>query len=187
MTLGLNHNDAALENVKELNSFGAANESSLVPLLNSIRLKMLNENVDRAKEAVKNILETENQASFTRKISVALGKYYDSSKELLILPPDLIQMINETRANPELTPMISILEEIGLFENKTTFTKDEKIAMTENASQVSQRLNKKLQYGHDKALEIKELSDNLIQLLRAVIKQEENSKSPFGRRVGGGH
>ncbi len=184
MTLGLNHHNTTLENVNELNTLIPEENNSLQPLLNSLRIKILNENVDRAKESLRTILETENLASFVTKINVAINKHYDPALGKVVFPPEIVQMIQETRDNPELSAMSGILDELGLFTNKSTYTKEEKIALIENCSQVSQRINKKIQYHTDRAQEIKQLADDLIQLLRSCLKKEDDSKSSHSRRVG---
>lgn len=183
MTLGLNQHNTTIEGVNGVNNLVQEENKSLQPLLNSLRLKILNENVDRAKESLRTILETENLASFVTKINVAVNKHYNAEQGKVVFPPEIVQMIQETRENPELSAMCGILDELGIFTNKSTYSKEEKIALIENCAQVSQRINKKLHYHTDRAHEIKQLADDLIQLLRSCLKKEDDCKSSHGRRV----
>lgn len=186
MTLGLNHNEIQqpVEIVPEPNSFGVIDAGSLQPALNAYRVRALSETMDKAKAEIRNLLNTENDAEFARKLKIAIQKYYDPKTQTLVLPPEILEMLQNTAQNPDLESMISILEEIGFDPSKSTYTKEERDNLSENTTQVLNRLNQKLQNSVQKTQEINQMTMEIMQMLRAALKKEDDAKSSSSRKIG---
>ncbi len=176
-----------LENANNINSFGISLEESLQPALNAFRIKLMNENMDKAKGEIKNLINAENDVEFARKLKIAIQKYYDSGKETLSFPSEVMQMIQEAVQNPEMTSMAGILEEIGIQSGQAVYTKQQREAFAENTTHVMQRLNKKIEHTIQKTQEINQMNMELIQLLRACLKKEDDAKMSPTRGVRGVH
>lgn len=149
----------------------------LTPLLNAFRIRVMNDSMRDAKGKIKELLDAENEAEFVRQLKAAIQKYYNTETKTLTLPPQILDKIREVQENPEMEGFISILDEIGLSTEKTTYTKEEREALAENATHLLQRMNMKINQTFQKTQEINQMVMEIIQLLRSCLKKEDDAKS----------
>lgn len=178
-----NDENVSVENTSKVNRFGAEDAGSLLPLLASYRVKAMNDIGDLIKDEARNLVTAENNAEFSRKLKIIIQKHYDPVKEKLQLPSDVQEMLQQMQENEDYQ---SIMDEVGFHPNKTVYSKEERHALSDNSTQVMQRLGKKLELLCQKCQELNTFRLEIMQLLSSVIKKhDEATRSPIRGMRGG--
>lgn len=179
-----NDENVSVENTSRVNRYGAEDVGSLIPLLIAYRIKAMNDIGDKIKDEAGNLIKAENDADFSRKLKIIIQKHYDPIKEQLILPPEVIEMLQQMREDEEYE---SILDEIGFHPTKSVYSAEERHGLSDASTQVLQRLGKKLDHLCQKCQELNTFRLEVMQLLSSATKKQDEATKIFARGVRGAH
>ncbi len=177
-----NDENISLENTVRINRYGAEDAGSLTPLLRAYRVKMINDIGDEIKVEANKLLKAENNLEFSRKLKIVIQKNYDPVKKQLILPPDVLEMLQQMNGNDE---FVTIMEEVGFVAGKSVYTEAEKVALSENMTPVQQLLGKKLEHVQAKMMELNTYRMDIMQLVNAPAKEESEIKKRITHKAEG--
>ena len=171
---------AILDSINEALLSGFQHEN-LLPLVQNCTTKALLDGKERGREAIQESLEAADTLQFLRGLKTTLQQHYDLKAKTLTITPQLMEQLNQMRA--EGGSKAAILDVIGIAPDKFVYIKEELDLARENLNQDIEATNKRLDHAHHKGTEIYNFNMQIIQMLKAVVKGLDNATSAATKRI----